>query len=318
MIVIGAENVDIAVSHTVQIIHGAFSGLIWIVKFCLCIHEIAVIFVGGPIVRDFVTSLSEDILYRIDIFGVTNLAGNKDFHNYIIHVKIISVNHNEIIAKLREIGKDSHEYRKFNARIINDTTVEYLGVRVPEQRKIAKEIANGDWRKFIAENNWNIYEMKAIAFQLPEYLNQLNIDEFFALYDELIPHASSWANTDSLGVKSKIIAANPEKAWTKITQYLASRNGWEVRIGLNLAFANFLNDEYIDRVIAEIQKVDKRYRTKTQRGTVEYYVKMMLAWILAEAAINYRDKVEAVLSKIDNETAKMAQQKMRDSRRVKT
>jgi 3-methyladenine DNA glycosylase AlkD len=78
-----------------------------------------------------------------------------------------------------------------------------------------------------------------------------------------------------------------------------------------------LNDEYIDRVIAEIQKVDKRYQNRTERGTVEYYVKMMLAWTLAEAAINYRDIVEKVLEKIDDETAKMARQKMRDSRRIK-
>jgi len=229
------------------------------------------------------------------------------------------MNHAEIVARLRELGKDNSEYRYFNRKIINDATVEYLGARVPEQRKIAKEIAkSGNYREFLAGNDWNIYEMKAIAFQLPEYLKKLNVDEFFALYDGLIPHASSWANTDSLGIKSKVVAENPAKAWAKIVQYLGSKNGWEVRIGLNLIFANFLNDEYIDRVIAQIQKVDARYRAKTERGTVEYYVKMMLAWTLAEAAINYRDKVEKALEKIDDETAKMARQKMRDSRRVET
>jgi 3-methyladenine DNA glycosylase AlkD len=119
-----------------------------------------------------------------------------------------------------------------------------------------------------------------------------------------------------LGLKRNFLTENPAKAWARIGKYLDSPDAWAVRIGLNLVFANFLNDENIERVLAEITKIDARYREKAPRGTLNYYVKMMLAWTLAEAAINYQEKVEVILPKLDQETAKYTRQKMRDSRRV--
>jgi 3-methyladenine DNA glycosylase AlkD len=227
------------------------------------------------------------------------------------------MNHNEVLLKLQQLAESNDEYREFNARIINDPTVQYLGVRIPDLRRLAKKVAGGDWRKFLAENDWRVYELKTIAFLLPQCLS-LNFDELFELYDSLIPWASSWANTDLLVVrnKNKVVAQNPAQSWRKIAKYLSSKNGWEVRIGLNLVMAHFLGDEHIDRVLAEIRKIDARYRHKVERGSVDYYVKMMLAWTLAEAAVRHRDKIEAVLPEIDPETVKFTAQKMRDSRRI--
>ncbi|MDR2748512.1 MAG: hypothetical protein LBB10_01240 [Bifidobacteriaceae bacterium] len=71
---------------------------------------------------------------------------------------------------------------------------------------------------------------------------------------------------------------------------------------------NFLDDEYIDKALSELPKI----------LSDEYYVKMGAAWLLAEAAVNYREKVDPLLDKIDPETAKYARQKMRDSFRVKS
>jgi 3-methyladenine DNA glycosylase AlkD len=223
----------------------------------------------------------------------------------------------ELLRKLQQLSKGNDEYWQFNARIVNDLDdAEFIGVRIPDLRKIAREIAKNDWRGFLRGNNWRIYEMKQIAFLLPSYL-KLDFDEFFALYDELIPRASSWANTDALGLKRDFLRENPAKSWEKITQYLDSENGWAVRIGLNLIFANFLNTENIDRVLAEITKVDARYREKAAKGSQNYYVKMMLAWTLAEAAVNFRAPVEEILPEIDAETEKYTRQKMRDSYRIK-
>jgi 3-methyladenine DNA glycosylase AlkD len=156
--------------------------------------------------------------------------------------------------------------------------------------------------------------MKQIAFLLPGYL-KLDFDELFALYDQLIPHASSWANCDTISRKHRCVTENPAKSWAKISEYLNSQDSWAVRIGLNFVFAYFLDDANIDRTLAEIVKIDARYREKAPRGTLNYYVKMMLAWTLAEAAVKFRDRVEAIPS-IDHETAKYTRQKMRDSYRV--
>ncbi|GBR77014.1 DNA alkylation repair protein, partial [Candidatus Termititenax persephonae] len=221
----------------------------------------------------------------------------------------------KIMERLNKLAKGNAEYRKFNARIINDATVKYIGVRTPDLKKIAREIAQADWQEFLKNNNWHIYEMKAVAFYLPQFL-KLDFAEFFALYARLSPYASSWANCDCLGIKKDFIRQNPVQSWRKIAEYLNSGNGWAVRIGLNLVFANFLDAENIDRTLAEIKKIDSRYHAEAQRGTLDYYVKMMLAWTLAEVAVKQRVKVENILPKLDRETAKYTKQKMRDSRRI--
>lgn len=220
-----------------------------------------------------------------------------------------------IQEKLDKLAAGNEKYRDFNSRIVNDLDgVEFIGVRIPDLRKIAKEIAENDWQKFLKNNDWSIYEMKQIAFLLPGYLKKLSIDEFFAVIDVLALHASSWANCDALGIE---LSYDDEEVWLKIKKYLDSKNGWIVRIGLNFVFANYLNEKNIGRVIDEIIKINARYRESTKRGTLDYYVKMMLAWTLAEMAIKHRAIVEEILPKLDFETTKYTRQKMRDSFHIK-
>jgi 3-methyladenine DNA glycosylase AlkD len=79
-----------------------------------------------------------------------------------INVKIMNLNvkwTSEFYEKFIEYLKsfEDLEYKKFNARIINDQTVEYIGVRTPILRKIAKEIAKNDYNGFLKFNTYKFY-----------------------------------------------------------------------------------------------------------------------------------------------------------------
>lgn len=225
------------------------------------------------------------------------------------------MNNSEILKRLKELSNGNEEYRKFNSRIINDLgEVKFIGVRIPDLRKISKEIAKGDYKKFIQNNDWSIYEMKQIAFMIPTYLTKLPIDNFFEVVDMLALHTSSWANTDSLGLK---LEYDDDQLWPKIAKYLNSEYAWTVRIGLNFVMQNMLDKKNINRTLSEIQKINARYQEPAKRGTLNYYVKMMVAWVLAEAAVEHRKKVEQLLPKLNAETVKYTKQKMRDSFRIK-
>ena len=49
------------------------------------------------------------------------------------------------------------EYKKFNQKIIPDTQ-NIIGIRIPVLRKIAKEIAKGDYEKYLALEKGDVHE----------------------------------------------------------------------------------------------------------------------------------------------------------------
>jgi 3-methyladenine DNA glycosylase AlkD len=213
----------------------------------------------------------------------------------------------KVLDLLTEAAKGNEDYREFNARIVNDQSVDYLGVRMPDLRKIAKEIASGDWRAFLVENTWQTHEEKMLVMLLPQYIRpKLVLSELFSYFNEILPHLSSWAQTDTLAMKFPQISDQKTESYKRIVDYVLSDEPWTIRLGIILLMSNFLDDEFIDGVLILIKNIQNE----------DYYVKMAAAWLLAEAAVHYREKVEKVLAQVGPETAKFARQKIRDSRRV--
>lgn len=222
----------------------------------------------------------------------------------------------EILEKLRHLSAGNSKYRDFHSRIANDLSdIEFIGVRVPELRKIAKDLSRKDYWHYLKNNDWQIYETKQIAFLLPTYLKQKTFEEFFSVIDFIAPHTSSWANTDALGLE---LPYEKNLILQKVKEYSSSPDPWTLRIGLNIMFHNLIDDQYLKESLSIVKQIDSRYREKSPRGSLNYYVKMMLAWTLAEIAIAKKDLVLELLPLLDQETAKYTNQKMRDSRRVKT
>ena len=70
--------------------------------------------------------------------------------------KIDEYNYCEIIDYLKNIADE--KYKIFNSGIVKDTESEILGVRLPELRKIAKDILKGDYEGFLHNSGKTYYE----------------------------------------------------------------------------------------------------------------------------------------------------------------
>ncbi len=70
----------------------------------------------------------------------------------------------------------------------------------------------------------------------------------------------------------------------------------------------FITEEYVDKVIKELDKIHHN----------GYYVKMAVAWTIAEIATKFNDKAIKYLqnNNLDNFTHNKAIQKMRESYRI--
>lgn len=170
-------------------------------------------------------------------------------------------------------GEDSSSFEK---RIIN-TKLECIAVPSQVVEKIVKDIAKGNFIEFIDFWLWNNYTETAIIGKLIS-----RIKDFDMLKDYLITYANradNWASCDCL--KLKINDKNKEDYYLFSLELLKSNKPFVVRIGLNIIMKLLNYNEYLDRIFEILNSF---------KNEKEYYVNMMIAWIVAESFVKHRDK----------------------------
>jgi 3-methyladenine DNA glycosylase AlkD len=196
-------------------------------------------------------------------------------------------------ARLIELSAGNDEYARFNKKIVN-TQKRLIGVRTPDMRRLAKSLAKGKFHVgsgdglpepmgaksiagFLGAIDTEIYEHVFLSGLLINYA-KLTDCERIGLAREYLKHADSWALIDLFAEKMK--SYDRSLWWKFAVECLASREEYTVRYGVVVLMANYLDDEYIDSVFAELRNV-------AHDG---YYVRMGMAWLYADAAVLYYEK----------------------------
>ena len=155
-------------------------------------------------------------------------------------------NINKTLAKL---AKGNGEYALFNKKIVN-TKKQVLGVRTPDMRKLAKSLAK-DW-DFSAALNYlktcdkNVYEEVLLSGFVINYAKFTDAQKM-KLTGIYLKHADSWALIDCFA--SSCGRKFDKKLWFDFAcGYLASKKEFEARFGIIFLMANFLDEEYIDKI----------------------------------------------------------------------
>lgn len=222
---------------------------------------------------------------------------------YNKNMKLISPTIHESLVQLA-VGND--EYAAFNRRIVN-TKKNVLGVRIPDLRKLAKRFAKDATKADLIECmkalDKNEYEQVMLAGLMINEAKLADTErlELTTQYSQL---ADSWAEIDIFAIKRKTF--DRELVWHYACKCLESKNDFIVRYGIIEMMANFLTDEYIDKVFAQLCKI-------THEG---YYVQIAAAWLYQAAAVNYYDKTlhEIKTHPLPIWTKKKALTKMLESR----
>ncbi|MDR1466982.1 MAG: DNA alkylation repair protein [Oscillospiraceae bacterium] len=227
-------------------------------------------------------------------------------------------NYCEFIEFLR--GFEDIDYKKFISKINKDCVSEYIGVRTPVLRKIAKAIAKSDYLGFIKHNTHKFYEEKIIHGFIINYAD-VTYEDLIKMLKEFIPFISSWSLVDVVATKFKQINNNKEEALKDISKFSESQNPWEVRLGLVLILNSYVEEKYIDRVLSICKSVNTKhvcYEKENDELKVPYYVSMANAWLLSECYIKFPKIVTVLFNNrtIDPWTHNRALQKIRDSCRV--
>lgn len=213
----------------------------------------------------------------------------------------------EELLKLRD-----EKYAKFNSKLCPDTKKSMIGIRVPILRDFAKRLVSEyDIERTIEEllvEEEEFFEEVQLKGLLIGYL-KIGLTKKFKLIEKFLPKVDSWAITDTFVPTLKIKKTDLEETWQFILNFINSKEEFSVRFSIIMMLDYFINDEYIDKVIKELDKI-------RHDG---YYVKMAVAWTLAEIGIKYNDKAMKYLKEknnLDDFTYNKTLQKMIESFRI--
>lgn len=219
----------------------------------------------------------------------------------------------EVLSQLRKRSEEN--YKEFNCKLIPGVDKEMvLGVRVPDIRAQAKELLKQNYKGYLAE-------LEAIPMERLYYEEvmlqgmiigeaKLELSQHFAYIQKFVPRINNWAICDTVCTSMKFArkTQNQEEVWNFLQQYLTDDREFFVRFGVVMLLSHFINDAYIDRVLAVLEGINHP----------GYYVKMAVAWTLSACYIKYYRQTMVLLvdNRLDDVTHNKTIQKIRESGRV--
>lgn len=203
------------------------------------------------------------------------------------------------------------KYRDFNSKIVPNVDIDkMIGIRIPELRKIAKEmVKNGEYKLFIVELPHNYYEENILHSCILSLLS--DIDEVIEEIDKFLPYIDNWAVDDALS--PKVFKKYPDRILDKVKEWTNEKDEYTIRFGvvtlLNFYIKDNFNEE-INDLVCSIKSDD-------------YYVNMAIAWYFSYALIFQYDKTISIFEKrlltpwVHNKSIQKAMESFRISNDVK-
>ena len=189
-----------------------------------------------------------------------------------------------IVKKLKELS--SEKYKSFTAKLIPNISMDkILGVRIPDIRKLAKEIKNEDYiDEFLLELPHKYQEENQLHGILLS-IKYKDIDILISKLDEFLKYVDNWAVCDI--INPKLFKKYPDIVYDKIREWLNSNNEYMIRFGIVSLLQFYLDDNF---------RLDE-LKLVTSVKYDSYYVNMASAWFYSFALIKQWDKTISLFEK---------------------
>ncbi|WCR28566.1 DNA alkylation repair protein [Paenibacillus thiaminolyticus] len=198
------------------------------------------------------------------------------------------------------------KYRQFSASLIPNIN-NVVGVRLPGLRKLARNIAKGDWRAYLAQADSDYFE-EVMLQGMVIGCAKADVEEILHHIAAFVPKIDNWSVCDSFCSGLKITSLHKERVWEFIQPYLESDKEYDIRFGVVMLLNYYVDELYIHRVLERLDRI-------THEG---YYVKMAVAWAVSICFVKLPDITMDYLrsNSLDDFTYNKALQKITESYRV--
>ena len=198
------------------------------------------------------------------------------------------------------------KYAAFQAKLTPGIPEEkFIGVRVPELRKLAKElIREGGNEQFLSELPHAYYDENMLHSLLLSEMK--DYDACIREVERFLPYVDNWAVCDILS--PKVFKKNREALLGKIRLWSASAHCYTCRFSMEMLMSFYLDEGFR----SEYLEIPAAVRSE------EYYVRMMQAWFFATALAKQWDATLPYLKngRLEVWTHNKTIQKARESYRI--
>lgn len=210
----------------------------------------------------------------------------------------------EITTKLFSLQDTA--YRDFQVKLIPGMDAEKeIGVRTPELRKLAKELAKReDIREFLNDLPHQYFDENQLhAFILS---GEKDFEKCMEDLERFLPYVDNWATCDQ--TSPKVFRKHRKELLDAIRRWIESDHPYTVRFAIKMLMEHFLDEDFdpaYPEMVAEVR-------------SEEYYIRMMIAWYFATALAKQYEAVLPYLEqkKLDVWTHNKTIQKAVESYRI--
>lgn len=197
------------------------------------------------------------------------------------------------------------KYRDFSASLTPTIDKEYfIGVRVPEVRKLAKEIKDTkEANEFIKALPHKYFDENMLHGLLLSEIK--DYERCLHEVDAFLPFVDNWAVCDIMSPKA--FKKHKNEFIKEIIKWADSKETYRVRFAIGQLMALYLDDDFKEEYLEIPSKIISD----------EYYINMMIAWYFATALAKKWDKAIKYLEKktlplwVHNKTISKARESFR-------
>ena len=198
------------------------------------------------------------------------------------------------------------DYREFQSGLIpNVSKDDFIGVRTPELKKLAREFAKDEGvTVFLNDLPHRYFDEN----QLHAFIISLGKDfgETVRAVEAFLPYVDNWATCDQMS--PAVFKKHKKELLPYIKKWMKSKETYKVRFGIGMLMMHFLDGDFdaaYPKIVAEIR-------------SDEYYVNMMIAWYFATALAKQYDAILPFIEgeKLEAWTHNKAIQKATESHRI--
>lgn len=193
------------------------------------------------------------------------------------------------------------KYRKFQSKLIV-SKYEYIGVRIPNLRKIAKNIDTEIYiSNFIPKSYEDIIVYGILIANIKDPKRRIN------LINGYLKYIDCWSICDTFCSNLKFIKEDLDTHFLWILSYLESDKTFYIRFGLVMLLKYYQDKKYFKYIYDKIKMINNN----------EYYCEMAIAWLLCEMAVIDKKYIDRFIENLSPNIQKMYLRKIKDSYKIK-